>query len=278
MCGRFHLSLDRPLVMGILNITPDSFSDAGRLNTLGAICECAETMLRQGVDILDIGGESTRPNAATVSIGEELDRVLPALEVLASYDVPLSLDTRKTEVMRQALATHHVDMINDICALEDAGALEAVTHSQAAVCLMHMQGTPQTMQIAPTYRDVVTEVTDYLQHRCEIALQQGIAKERIVIDPGFGFGKNYQHNLALFQHLDQLCKLSWPVLVGMSRKSMLGEMTGHPIDQRDVATAASSLLAAQQGVSIIRVHNVAATKDALSVLAAYNNQRKEHND
>jgi dihydropteroate synthase len=274
-CGRFLLALDRPLVMGILNITPDSFSDANHLPTLGAICECAETMLKEGVDILDIGGESTRPNATPVSVEEELDRILPALEVLASYNVPLSLDTRKTEVMRQALASNHVDMINDIEALKDRGALELMASSQVAVCLMHMQGNPQIMQSAPAYTDVVTEIANYLQQRAEIAIQHGIATERIVIDPGFGFGKTYQHNVALFQQLDKLCRMPWPVLVGLSRKSMLGEITGRPVDQRDGATAASSLLAAQQGAAIIRVHNVAATKDALRVLAAYNNQTRE---
>lgn len=268
-CGRFTLALERPLIMGILNITPDSFSDGGALYSLDAVRQRAEEMLENGADILDIGGESTRPNAAEVSVQEELDRVLPVLEMLTGYQVPLSLDTRKTAVMHEALKQGCVDMINDICALEDDGALAEVARTSSAVCLMHMQGTPQTMQTAPEYRDVVSEVAAYLHKRGEAAMQHGIDKSRIVIDPGFGFGKRYHHNLALLQHLDELCHLPWPVLVGLSRKGFLGEITGRPVEARDVATSATSLLAAQQGAAIIRVHNVGATKDALKVLAAY---------
>ena len=267
-CGRFHLSLDCPLVMGILNITPDSFSDGGLLSTLGAVRQRVDAMLEEGVDILDVGGESTRPTAEFVSASEELDRVLPVLELLSTYNTPVSLDTRKAEVMREALSLGHVDMINDICALEDKDALNIVAGTQVAVCLMHMQGTPQTMQISPVYEDVVTDVADYLQKRCQTAMESGINKNRIVIDPGFGFGKNLAHNLALLQHIDRLCALPWPVLVGLSRKSMLGELTGRIPNQRDFATVASALIAAQKGASILRVHNVGAAKDMLKVWTA----------
>lgn len=267
-CGRFQLSLDRPLLMGILNITPDSFSDGGLLSTLGAVRERVDSMLEDGVDILDVGGESTRPNAASVSIAEELDRVLPILELLSTYNTPISLDTRKAEVMREALSMGHVDMINDICALEDKESLKIVAGTQVAVCLMHMQGTPQTMQISPAYEDVVTEVADYLQQRCQTVMASGIDKNRIVIDPGFGFGKNLTHNLALLKHIDRLCALSWPVLVGLSRKFMLGELTGRIPNQHDFATVASTLIAAQKGASILRVHNVGAARDMLKVWTA----------
>lgn len=267
-CGRFHLSLDRPLIMGVLNVTPDSFSDGGLLTTLGAVRQHVETMLENGVDILDVGGESTRPNATPVSATEELDRILPILELLSTYNTPISLDTRRAEVMGEALSLGCVDMINDICALEDKDALEIVAKTKAAVCLMHMQGTPQTMQKQPRYENVVAEVADYLQRRGQIAMEHGIDKNRIVIDPGFGFGKDFSHNLSLLQHMDQLCALPWPVLVGLSRKFMLGELTGRIPDQRDFATVAIKLLAVQRGASILRVHNVGAVRDMLKVWAA----------
>lgn len=268
-CGRFILSVDRPLLMGILNITPDSFSDGGRLASLNAVKHRAELMLEEGVDILDIGGESTRPNATEISIDEELARVLPVLEVLAGYQIPLSLDTRKTLVMQAALQTGYVDMINDVCALEDKGALEAVAQSNAAVCLMHMQGKPQTMQNFPSYENVVTEVADYLQKRCQVALEYGIDKNRIVIDPGFGFGKNLSHNLDLLRHLDYFSRFSYPILAGLSRKSMLGEITERIPNQRDFATVAINLLAVQKGATILRVHNVGAAQDMLKVYRTY---------
>lgn len=271
-CGRFFLPIDRPLLMGILNITPDSFSDGGSLASLDAVRHRAELMLEEGADILDIGGESTRPNAAEISIDEELARVLPVLEMLASYKIPLSLDTRKAVVMQVALQTGYVDMINDVCALEDRGALDAVAQSNAAICLMHMQGKPQTMQNFPNYEDVVTEVADYLQKRCQIALEYGIDKNRIVIDPGFGFGKNLSHNIDLLRHIDHFSRFSYPVLVGLSRKSMLGEITGRIANQRDFATVAINLLAVQKGASILRVHNVGAAQDMLKVYRTYTDQ------
>lgn len=218
--GRFVLSLDRPLIMGILNVTPDSFSDGGRYQGVAAARARAEAMLAEGADMLDVGGESTRPNAPLVSVQEELDRVLPVLEALCELDVPISLDTRRTEVMRAGLALG-VDVINDVAALEDDGAIAAVAASSAAVCLMHKQGTPQSMQRAPQYRDVVAEVIDYLGARVHAALAGGIARERLLVDPGFGFGKTVEHNYAL--------------------------------------------LARQHGAAVVRVHDVAATRDALAV-------------
>jgi dihydropteroate synthase len=267
-CGRFLVSLDQPIIMGILNITPDSFSDGGQFASVDAVLARAEQMIANGAEMLDIGGESTRPGAAEVSIQEELDRVLPVLEALKSFGVPLSLDTRRTEVMQTALVTGNVDMINDISALEAPGAMQAVAQSHAAVCLMHMQGTPQTMQNDPVYSDVVQEVQDYLLARAAMAEAAGISKDRIVLDPGFGFGKSQRHNLQLLDNLNLLCEQGYPVLAGMSRKRMLGEVTGRPAMERDPATVASTVLAAQKGAAIIRVHNVGASKDALRLLAA----------
>lgn len=269
-CGRFSLSLERPLLMGILNVTPDSFSDGGSYNRLDAALAHAERLLADGADILDIGGESTRPGAPYVSAEEELQRVLPVLERLAALQVPLSLDTRRTSVMRAALQAGAVDLINDVSALEDDGALALVAAANVAICLMHKQGNPDTMQQQPDYADVVQEVGGYLARRIELCLAHGIARERLLADPGFGFGKTLEHNLALLRGLPQLEAMAGaPLLVGMSRKSMLGAITGEAQpDQRLGASVAAALLAAQRGAKIIRVHDVKATHQALQVWQA----------
>lgn len=263
--GRFRLSLDRPLIMGIVNITPDSFSDGGRFTSTEAALAHARRLLDEGADLLDIGGESTRPGAAVVSADEEMARVLPVLRELVQWQVPLSIDTCKTEVMRAALALG-VDLVNDIAALEAPGALQAVADSPAAVCLMHKQGVPQTMQAEPHYQDVAAEVADYLRARRTLAEAAGIVGERIVLDPGFGFGKTAEHNIALFEALPGLCRQLGPLLVGVSRKSMLGHLLGgRPPQQRDAASVAAALLAAQAGAAIIRVHAVGDTADAIRI-------------
>jgi len=269
-CGRFSLSLERPLLMGILNVTPDSFSDGGSYNRLDAALAHAERLLADGADILDIGGESTRPGAPYVSPEEELQRVLPVLERLAALQVPLSLDTRRTSVMRAALQAGAVDLINDVSALEDDGALALVAAANVGICLMHKQGNPDTMQQQPDYADVVQEVGGYLARRIELCLAHGIARERLLADPGFGFGKTLAHNLDLLRALPQLEAMAGaPLLVGMSRKSMLGAITGEAQpDQRLGASVAAALLAAQRGAKVIRVHDVKATHQALQVWQA----------
>lgn len=265
-CGRFRFPLDRPLIMGVVNITPDSFSDGGRFLDPAAAIAQARRLMDEGADLIDLGAESSRPGAAwAVSAEEELRRLLPALQGLR--DLPLSVDTVKPEVMRVALA-EGAAMINDINALRTPGALDMVAASDAAVCLMHMQGSPGTMQDDPTYADVVAEVKAFLQERIDSACAAGIALQRVVIDPGFGFGKTLEHNLELLRHLGEIAALGPPVLAGWSRKSSLGKITGKPADDRLAASIAAALIAAQNGAAILRVHDVAATRDALSVLAA----------
>jgi len=268
-CGRFQLDLSRPLVMGILNVTPDSFSDGGRFRALDDALAQAERLMRDGADLLDIGGESTRPNAAYVSPQEEMDRVLPVLERLQGAPVPLSLDTRRSEVMRAGL-TLGVDLINDVSALEDDGALALMRDSRAGICLMHKQGNPDSMQQRPHYQDVVAEVGDYLRRRVALCLDAGIARERLLADPGFGFGKTLEHNLALLAALPAVAERAGvPLLVGLSRKSMLGAITGEAVaEQRLGASVAAALEAARRGAAIIRVHDVKETRQALQVLAA----------
>ncbi|MDR3410305.1 MAG: dihydropteroate synthase [Formivibrio sp.] len=264
-CGRFVLPLDRPLIMGIVNVTPDSFFDGGRHNSTAAAVAHAQKLVADGADILDVGGESTRPGAPEVSVNEEIHRVVPVLEALRELGVPLSVDTRKPEVMRAALAAG-VDLVNDIAALEGAGALEQVAASRVAVCLMHKQGEPRTMQEAPSYADVVTEVTDYLARRRDAALRAGIVPERILLDPGFGFGKTLEQNVAVFQAMPRMREiLGFPLLVGVSRKSMLGQITERQVGERMPASVAAALLAAQAGAAVIRVHDVAETADALKI-------------
>ncbi|WP_047393199.1 dihydropteroate synthase [Chitinibacter sp. ZOR0017] len=263
-CGRFSLSLERPLVMGILNVTPDSFSDGGRYVGLGAAKARIETMLAAGADIIDIGGESTRPGATPVPLQEELERVLPVLALAQQYQVPISIDTCKTEVMQAALAAG-ADIINDIAGLEAPSAIAALQRSQAGVCLMHKQGQPQTMQSEPHYHDVVTEVGDYLLARAAAVVQSGVSAARIVLDPGFGFGKTLAHNQALFRAMHNWQQWPYPLLIGVSRKRMLGELTGREVAERMVPSVVAAVLAAQQGAKIIRVHDVSETVDALKI-------------
>lgn len=266
-CGRHVLSLDRPLIMGVVNLTDDSFSGDGlSSDTAGAIVHGLR-LIAEGADILDIGGESSRPGAQPVSVQQELDRVLPVLAGLRDCGVPLSVDTLKSEVMRAALAAG-ADMINDIAALQAPGALQVVAESRAAVCLMHMQGIPRTMQNAPEYVDVVSEVAQFLAARVAAAEAAGIARERIVVDPGFGFGKTLEHNLVLLRRLGELAVPGLPLLVGLSRKSMLGQLTGRAAGERLHASIAAALLALQRGAAIVRVHDVAATRDAIMILSA----------
>jgi dihydropteroate synthase len=268
-CGPFQLNLSRPLVMGILNVTPDSFSDGGLHNRRDAAIAHARQLIAEGADIIDIGGESTRPGAAPVSVQEELDRVLPVIEGLPG--VPVSIDTFKPEVMKQAIAAG-VHMVNDINALQDASAMKAVAMSRVAVCLMHKQGNPQTMQLLPGYTDVVEEVANFLRARINAAEAAGIERQRIVIDPGFGFGKTLHHNLLLLRELNVLTRLGVPILAGLSRKSMLGTLTGQDARHRMPASVAAALIAVQRGASIVRVHDVQATVDALKIWEAINGE------
>jgi dihydropteroate synthase len=271
-CGRFRLELSRPLVMGIVNVTPDSFSDGGRYLEPDAAIAHAHRLMEEGADLLDIGAESSRPGAeAVVSADEELRRLLPVLKALRNAPVPVSVDTVKPEVMRAALA-EGASMINDIGALRAPGALDAVAASDAGVCLMHMQGEPRSMQRAPQYGDVVAEVRDFLAQRTAAALAHGIARERIVVDPGFGFGKTAGHNFRLLRDLRAFVELGVPVMAGWSRKSTLGRITGRPEAERLAASVAAALLAVERGATIVRVHDVAATRDALAVLDAMNRE------
>ena len=253
--------------MGIVNVTPDSFSDGGRFLATDQAVAHARQLVEEGADLLDIGGESTRPGAQAVSEEEEIQRVVPVIEALLALNVPLSVDTMKPGVMCAAL-TAGADLVNDVNALQAEGAMDAVANSQAAVCLMHMQGQPATMQQAPRYDDAVAEVEDYLLERASAAQAAGIAAERIVLDPGFGFGKTLDHNLALFRELPRLVSKGYPILAGVSRKSMLGTITGRPVEQRLHASVAAALLAAERGARILRVHDVAATCDAIKIWKA----------
>lgn len=267
-CGKYQLTLSRPHVMGIVNVTPDSFSDGGKFSSTDLAVEHALKLIAEGADILDIGGESTRPGAAIVSLDEELKRVIPVIEALKkSCNVPISIDTYKPEVMRQAIAAG-ADIVNDVRALQEPNALEIVAQSNVGVCLMHMQGTPQTMQLEPHYVDVVSEVKQFLIDRMNAALAHGIVKNRILLDPGFGFGKTRAHNIALIQHLDALDTIGLPLLVGLSRKSVLGSITGADEGQRLYASIAASVISAMKGAKIVRVHDVKATVDALKVVTA----------
>jgi dihydropteroate synthase len=259
----------RPLVMGIVNVTPDSFSDGGlHLQRESAIAH-AQRLIAEGADMLDIGGESTRPGARPVSIQEELDRVLPVIEGLRGAPVPISIDTFKPDVMQAAIAAG-AQMVNDINALQDAAAMNVVAAGNVAVCMMHKQGDPQTMQTQPHYQNVVAEVCEFLRERIAAAEAAGIRRNRIVIDPGFGFGKTLEHNLALLRELHILTELGVPVLSGLSRKSMLGALTGQDVTQRLPASIAAALIAVQRGAAIVRVHDVRETVDALKVWNAVN--------
>jgi dihydropteroate synthase len=276
-CGRFSLALRRPLIMGVVNVTPDSFSDGGRYLLADAAIAQARLLVEEGADIVDIGGESTRPGAAPVSAQEELSRLLPVLEALQEGPVPISVDTWKPQVMRDVLV-HGASMINDVNALAAPGALEAVRQSGCAVCLMHKKGDPGTMQVNPVYADVTAEVREFLAQRLATVEAAGIARERIVVDPGFGFGKTLTHNLQLLRALSSIQGLGVPVLVGLSRKSLLGRITGRGVEQRQAASVAAALLAVERGAAIVRVHDVAATRDALLVLRAVSDPGHDDDD
>ena len=253
--------------MGVVNVTPDSFSDGGKFfDPQNAIAQ-AQRLIEEGADLVDVGGESTRPGAKGVDAQEELRRVLPVLRALRDSAVPVAIDTVKPQVMQAAIA-EGVSVVNDISALRGPGALQTVAGCDVGVCLMHMLGEPRTMQAAPAYANVVEEVMSFLAERVGAAGYAGIARERIAIDPGFGFGKTVEHNLELLRNLERLAELGVPLLVGLSRKSMLGAITGRPADERMAAGAAAALLAVQHGARIVRVHDVAATRDALAVWAA----------
>lgn len=255
--------------MGIVNITPDSFSDGGLHLRHDAALAFAHQLVSEGADILDIGGESTRPGAKPVEIQEELDRVLPVIEGLRGAPVPISIDTSKADVMNAAIAAG-AQMVNDICGLQDAAAMNAVAANKVAVCLMHKQGSPQTMQSKPHYQNVTGEVSAFLEARIAAAEAAGIQRARIVVDPGFGFGKTLEHNLTLLRELRRLSELGVPVMVGLSRKSMLGALTAEDVGQRMAASVAAALIAVQRGASIVRVHDVRATVDALKIWDAVN--------
>ena len=259
--------------MGIVNVTPDSFSDGGRYFSVERAVEHGLQLVEEGADILDVGGESTRPGAEEVGAGEELERVLPVLDGLRRGGVPLSVDTMKPAVMAEALAAGAA-MVNDVRALREPGALQAVAASGAAVCLMHMQGAPRTMQQAPRYDDVVAEVKDFLLGRVRAALEAGIVRERLVIDPGFGFGKTLGHNLELLRRLGEFMDLKLPLLAGLSRKSMIGALTGAAVEERVYGSVAAAMLAVQKGARIVRAHDVKATRDALAVLEAVEGEKQ----
>jgi dihydropteroate synthase len=266
-CGRHVLNADRPLIMGIVNLSDDSFSGDGLHGNVEAAIAQGRRLIVEGAHILDLGAESSRPGAGPIPAQQEIDRLLPVIEALRDCGVPLSVDTVKPEVMCAALAAG-ADMINDINALRAPGALEAVAASQAGVCLMHMQGDPGSMQQDPHYIDIVAEVAEFLGERVAAAEAAGIALNRIAVDPGFGFGKTLEHNLELLRRLGELVVPGLPLLVGLSRKSMLGLLTGRPATERIHAGIAAHVLAVLRGARIVRVHDVAATRDALAVVQA----------
>ncbi|MSQ92593.1 MAG: dihydropteroate synthase [Gammaproteobacteria bacterium] len=267
-CGRHTLNLDIPVVMGVLNVTPDSFSDGGRFTELPAALAQAERLAGEGAVIIDVGGESTRPGAASVDVDEELRRVIPVIERLVDrLAVPVSVDTSKPEVMRAAIAAG-ASMINDVTALRAPGAIDAVAVSDVALCLMHMQGEPGTMQKEPRYKDVLAEVRDFLRSRVICCVEAGISVSRLVIDPGFGFGKTLEHNLELLRRLPELAADGYPLMAGLSRKSMIGKLTGRADGERLGGSLALATLAVLAGARIVRAHDVAPTVDAIRIVAA----------
>ena len=270
-CGRFLFDFtkrQRPIVMGILNATPDSFSDGGKYRAPKDAIAQAELMIKSGVDLLDIGGESTRPGAEPVGVQEELDRVLPIIEVLKDCGVPLSIDTYKPETMRHALQAG-VDCVNDIWALRQNGAINAVVTSQdCGIVLMHMQRDPITMQFDPIYKDVIAEVKQFLKERSDLLVAKGVDRCRIAIDPGFGFGKSLDHNLDMLANFSKFSLLGFPVLAGISRKSMIGKITGRDSNERLAPSVAAAIMAVDRGAKIVRVHDVAETVDALKLWEA----------
>ena len=267
-CAGKVVDLTHPVVMGILNVTPDSFSDGGCFSDPGRALEHALRMVEEGVAVIDVGGESTRPGSAEVSVKEELARVVPVIEHLAArIPVPVSIDTSKPAVMRAAVEAG-AGMINDVYALRREGAVETAARLTVPVCLMHMQGEPKSMQQQPLYQNVVNEVYDFLRERMAACMAAGIKRERMVIDPGFGFGKSLAHNLSLLKHLDQFSTLEVPLLAGMSRKSMVGAVLDVPLDDRLIGSVTAAVIAAQRGASILRVHDVRETVQALRMVRA----------
>ncbi len=274
ICGDRHIELGQPVVMGILNLTPDSFSDGGRWLKPPDALQRAATMVEQGAAIIDIGGESTRPGAAMVAEAEELERVIPVIEQLVGrLPAVISIDTMKPGVMRAAIAAG-ADLVNDVNALRAPGAVEVVAASRAAACLMHMQGAPRTMQAAPHYQDVVAEVCAELAARLQVCIAAGIPKQRLLIDPGIGFGKSLAHNLELLAHLDSFAVLGVPLLLGVSRKSMFGQLLGLPLQERMLPSAVVAALAVEQGAAIVRAHDVLETVLALKVASAIRDARR----
>lgn len=268
IAGTKRLSLASPVVMGILNVTPDSFSDGGKFSSFELACQHADEMVAQGALIIDIGGESTRPGAADVTVEDELARVIPLVEYVAKHhDVWISVDTSKPEVMRQAVnAGAH--LINDVRALLEPGALETAAQLNVPICLMHMQGAPRTMQTAPEYQDLVADVSQFLTERIQACIEAGIPRERLLIDPGFGFGKTLEHNYELLAKLERFEQFDLPILIGLSRKSMIGNLLARPTSERLAGSLAGAMIAAQKGAHIIRVHDVPETVDMLKVLQA----------
>ena len=267
-CAGKSLDLSRPRIMGVLNITPDSFSDGGDFFTPANAVARAEQMVQEGAAIIDVGGESTRPGAAAVSLDEELQRVIPVIEALhAAVPVPISIDTRKPAVMQAAVAAG-AGLINDVSALQQTGAVEMAASLGVPVCLMHMQGNPETMQATPAYNNVVDEVVAYLEARAAACLQQGMSKERILLDPGFGFGKTTTHNLLLLQQLERLVETGFPVLVGLSRKSLIGKVLDLPVDKRVYPGVALAVLAVWKGAALVRCHDVRPTREAIEMCQA----------
>ena len=274
-CGKHQLDLTHAHVMGILNVTPDSFSDGGRYTSLELALLRAHEMVSAGASIIDIGGESTRPGAASVGAQQELDRVAPLVErIAAECDVIISVDTSTPAVIRES-ARLGAGLINDVRSLQRDGALDAAAATHLPVCLMHMRGEPQTMQDEPYYNDVAVEVAGFLQERIDACVTAGIAVERIVLDPGFGFAKNTQHNYELFKRLPELLSLQRPLLVGVSRKSMIGNILQQPVDQRLYGSLALAVMALERGAKILRVHDVVATMDALKIFNAVQDAAKE---
>ena len=269
-CGRYEFDLSRPLIMGIVNVTPDSFSDGGKFLAREAAIAHALCLHGQGADLLDVGGESTRPGADDVSVEEELSRVLPVVEAMVARNFPVSIDTQKPLVMQAAVAAGAC-LINDVNALQADGAMAVAAASDVGICLMHRQGTARTMQIDPHYDDVVAEVKAFLLARANAAVAADIARTRIILDPGFGFGKTRAHNVTLVNALSELAAAGFPILAGLSRKSLLGQFTGQLPEERLAASVAAAIIAVQKGAAIVRVHDVAATKDALTVLGALEN-------
>ena len=272
-CAGRLLDLSRPRVMGVLNVTPDSFSDGGDFIAPESAIVRAREMVEEGAAIIDVGGESTRPGAPPVSLEDELQRVIPVIEALhAAVSVPISIDTRKPEVMQAAVAAG-AGLINDVNALQEPGAVEMAASLEVPVCLMHMQGIPETMQDTPTYNDVVDEVTAFLQARTDVCMQHGISKERILLDPGFGFGKTTTHNLLLLQQLQRLVEHGFPVLVGLSRKSLIGKVLELPVDKRLYPGVALAVLAVWKGAALVRCHDVQATREAIEMCQAVRDVR-----